>query len=251
MKYPAIYESEDGSAYLHASKLLFSHLVNGNSYEWRNIDCADEHEKDKNITTEYLANTYGEVKSKAHAEFIVKLAEVNGIEVVTWPEKITHFNFQDTYGTMKLNLLGSEFCKLKLKKITIPLPPESNANTPEEDFEMQQIEKNNGDNLIFGDADKCKEWPCVGDEVCWSNGCYKGIVKARHWNDLWVMESDGEFSTLYIDDVSKPKTPEEELVDEIESIFRSFSANPDCLIGRHKELAVKFVNDFNITKKPQ
>ena len=59
------------------------------------------------------------------------------------------------------------------------------------------------------------EWPKVGDEVCWSNGCYKGFVKARHWNDLWVMESCGEFSTLYIDDVSKPKTPEDLLSEEL------------------------------------
>ena len=61
------------------------------------------------------------------------------------------------------------------------------------------------------------EWPQVGDEVCWSNGCYNGVVKARHWNDLWVMESDGEFSTLYIDDVSKPKTPEDLLIEELQT----------------------------------
>ena len=131
--------------------------------------------------------------------------------------------------------------------------------------------KNAGDNLILGceqDFKKARavasylrkdmgcsdellakgdEWPKIGDDVCWSNGCYKGVVKARHWNDLWVMESCGEFSTLYVDDVSKPKTPEEELREWMQERIGNGIANGfDC-----EQITHDLLHHLNITKKPQ
>lgn len=198
----------------------------------------------KNITTEYLANTYGEVKSKEHAEFIVKLCKNAGIDVFPQLFCANHFIIKGKLSFHNCERITSS----ELKLITIPLPPESNPNTPEEDFEMQQIEKNNGDNLIFSGDNKCKEWPCVNDEVLTSDG--NGVVKLlADSKGYYVVSVDGEYYQYLIDELSKPKTPEEEeLIDKIESVFRTFSAN-DYLRGRQRELAIKFIDDFNI--KPQ
>ena len=210
-----------------------------------------------------------------------------------------------------------------------------NTNTPEEDFEMRQVAKNNGDNLMFGDADKyegqvpesdynellkrfdhmcdlhgqlstitqllmhdgvdvekllnigtsgynmpyskdymdwrkhtitaltkvinvgegkCKEWPCVGDKVEFPSGEGVVIVSKQDEQGIVIVESlDDELGNVYkrvsLKAIKKPKTPEEEeLIDKIESVFRTFSAN-DYLRGRQRELAIKFIDDFNI--KPQ
>ena len=72
-------------------------------------------------------------------------------------------------------------------------------------------------------------------------------MKARHWNDLWVMESCGEFSTLYIDDVSKPKTPEEELREWMqERIGDGIANNFDC-----EQITHDLLHHLDIKKKPQ
>ena len=166
----------------------------------------------KNITHEYLANTYGEVKSPEHAEFIIELAELHGFELARQSKHLGNFFSFDVKGFCFLDaeLIASQHCK----KITIPLPPKAPETlSPDEETELKSRAMASELNSQSNDD----EWPQVGDEVCWSNGCYNGVVKARHWNDLWVMESDGEFSTLYIDDVSKPKTPEDLLIEELQT----------------------------------
>lgn len=159
----------------------------------------------KNITAEYLANTYGEVKSKEHAEFIVKLAEVNGIEVKgkyrTSSAKV--FSFRVHLGAPRLILLSSKdslYNTVSRKQITIPLPPdcESVDETPFEVISNGTIYKlseggfyaltGNGkagviyesaslDNLMKAEDFRVlsfvtdntekedSEWPKVGDEV--------------------------------------------------------------------------------------
>ena len=188
----------------------------------------------KNITHEYLDNTYGEVVSPEHAEFIVELAELHGIKrAFTSPMKtINAFAFKG--GNLYLyGLVLDELTQLPTRKITIPLPPKA-------------------------DKQESSEWPQVGDEVFWSNGCYSGVVKARHWNDLWVMESCGEFSTLYIDDVKKPKTPEEKLRDDIQSIIFKRHAEmvtsihvKNSLIAMSNSATEILLDEFEIKRKPQ
>ena len=73
-----------------------------------------------NTTRAYLANTYGEVKSENHADFIFKLAEVNGFGVTIYNESRNHFAFVD--GVL-LFLVKPIYDKDKRKPITIPLPP--------------------------------------------------------------------------------------------------------------------------------
>lgn len=125
-----------------------------------------------------------------------------------------------------------------------------NTNTPEEDFEMQQMAKNNGDNLIFGDADKCEEWPCVGDEVETSDG--NGVVKLLpDSKGYYVVSVDGEYYQYLIDELSKPKTPEEELRDEIIRVIHDDVYNGMYGKESFAVFADALMSKFEITKKPQ
>jgi len=76
-----------------------------------------------NVTREFLDSTYGVVESKEHAEFIIELAKVNGIEVIKWPSDQKVFTFRETYGELTLNMVDSSYVENGLKKITIPMPP--------------------------------------------------------------------------------------------------------------------------------
>ena len=76
-------------------------------------------------TKEELQNTYGEVQSLEHAEYIAELCESNGIELFNfYVEGITHFAINRgeiifTYG--KPAISGHD------KEITIPLPPKESV----------------------------------------------------------------------------------------------------------------------------
>ena len=267
--YPAIYESTSGELYLYLDTANYHFFA---SARWRKADGIDvlDHANDKNITHEYLQNTYGEVLSPGHAEFIIELAVNAGFEVADDDyekgmviEKYCKGGELAFFYTWE-NSIGQAFiafskrkdaaCNDGEKQITIPLPPKAETKKWTPDFyELGELPKHFdcvcnkcGGKCCTGQCDKqeLSEWPQVGDKVCWSNGCYSGVVKARHWNDLWVMESDGEFSTLYIDDVSKPKTPEDELREDLVILACSNS------IDYQNKIDV-FLNKYDIKKKPQ
>lgn len=152
------------------------------------------------ITREYLANTYGKVESKGHAEFIVKLAESAGIAI---PFIQDGFNAYFNFFANSLYFWGDKFkagssCE---KLITIPLPPKE----PES-----------------------KDWPQVGDDVLYDgkSGRFKSIkgtvskVIAKYSFDgtdyiTINHESEGIFAMVFGSWIKKPKTPEEELRDEL------------------------------------
>ena len=208
----------------------------------------------KNITTEYLANTYGKVESKEHAEFIVELCKVNGIDFLDdYEGGVMWFNCK--CGLLDFYIDKNTASNDGEKLITIPLPPKQiQTATSEEEFEMQQIMKNNGDNLVLGCEDsKREEWPCVGDKfihkgelvTCISKGVmskgdevitFEGADKLSHgscWNiDAWV---------------KKPKTPEEELREWLqERIGYGIASGFDC-----DAIAHDLLHHLKITKKPQ
>ena len=75
----------------------------------------------KNITREYLTDTYGKCESKEHADFICKLARVHGIPYTNdYGEYHQWFNFGhgclDFYGDILASSDGERL-------ITLPLPP--------------------------------------------------------------------------------------------------------------------------------
>lgn len=142
----------------------------------------------KNITAEYLADTYGKVESKEHAEFIKLLAGNEGIKCnyMVVSDDIKYFYFSG--GVLFFTFSSIDDDRFKL--ITIPLPPK------EKPMESQ------------------KEWPQVGDEAL-TNSLEKVEVLALDNGVAWVKHLAGDSSFGYLSVkakyLSKPPTPEEEL----------------------------------------
>ena len=251
MKYPAILKNGPSSVHRHQVVIAYSDnlalhiegLFKGKlakHYDTRNT---------VNITQEYLANTYGEVLSPEHAEFIIELAELHGFKFIGSKSDITTaksfmiYNKEIDVYPVNFSSLSNVGCR---KKIKIPLPPKSNTNTPEEDFEMQQIQKNNGDNLMFGGADKCKEWPCVGDKVQTSFG--KGVIKLLpDIKGCYVILIDGVYFQLKLDEIKKPLTPEKELRDELINVMD----NSTTAFVYAEHMAKYLIEKYPEIKKPQ
>ena len=253
--YPAIYRAVHNNEYLYAD--------NDNYYSceretWNKSGNCDDHENDINITREYLANTYGKVESKEHAEFIIELAEANDLPLV-WGDPdspVKSFKFRGD----KLRLFELETNELSdingAKLITIPLPPKQiQTATSEEEFEMQQIMKNNGDNLVLGCEDsKREEWPQIGDEVIIFNqhnelrGELLALTKeyaiiSQHYGEQHLHLSGCKFK--------KPKTPEEELRDELDECISDFQCQyHEREDIEYERLAGYILSKYNITKKP-
>lgn len=224
-----------------------------------------------NITHEYLQNTYGEVVSPEHAEFIIELAKANNIEVCKSFRSGLFFNFYMRKDIDKLVLFFFHEDKAKEegeKQITIPLPPKQiQTATPEEEFEMTQIMKNAGDNLVLGCEDsKCDKWPKIGDEVLIyskfrrlaeiKGKAVKVIGKCNHSDGSTIItvehSSLGVFAVAEGSWIKKPKTPEEELRDDIIDLTLSHMENKSHPIEANAYyLFSDLIDKYNITKKPQ
>lgn len=163
--------------------------------EWKTL-C--DHTIDKygtNITREYLANTYGKVESKEHAEFVAGLAVNIGIPFTTgmneshpcwfaFDEELYFFNSKEYAGDSGR------------KQITIPMPP-------------KEVEVDD-------------EWPSVNDEIQ-----FKPNPSVEMWVDATIQYQGDKFTILKSNtgreyskrnsklQMRKPKTPEEELRDEL------------------------------------
>jgi hypothetical protein len=150
MKFPYIGKSLKTNAVILFYGQAKGAVIEASSSALRGVydgNCINE-EVFKNITREYLANTYGKIESKEHAEFIAKLAKANGIRVCNTWYKDAFFCFFTDCDNLNVLLFSLESTARDSgeKLITIPLPPKTLAPTatPEEEFEMQQTEKNNG-----------------------------------------------------------------------------------------------------------
>lgn len=210
-----------------------------------------------NITHEYLQNTYGEVVSPEHAEFIVELGKNVKAEIGTEYRKGSFFNFYTgPNGELHLNFFDRHLAIDSGEKlITIPLPPKQiQTAATEEEFEMEHIMKNAGDNLVLGCEDsKCDEWPCVGGEVTLvSMGMtmYNKPVRLTYIGDgvgCYVDLTNGmEYTYAKRETVfKKPKTPEEELRDDIRGIIA------ESILGNktNGEITKILIDKYNI--KPQ
>lgn len=203
----------------------------------------------KNITREYLSNTWGVVESKEHAEFIIELCKGHGIEIFNlFDDGITHFFIAKgevifTYGAPTTSAHD--------KQITIPLPPKAKSkfsglrsifNPNDICVKLSAPElPEAGHNLVFA-ASECKEWPCVNDRVTWGDLTHKGVVKSISDGFAWIKRDSGEYETVYISSLKKPKTSEEALRDDLEYAIHHFEG--DKVAGR-KWLMSK----YNITPK--
>ena len=196
----------------------------------------------KNITTEYLANTYGKVKSKDHAEFIAELAKAHGIEVKErWVEGDFFCFHRDICKKPILGFYDEEAaCDEGEKLIIIPMPPKEVEEIPEHNVLQDRKIECNSD-----------EWPKIGDDfihkdelvTCISKGfmsngdevitfeCADKLSHGSCWNiDAWV---------------KKPKTPEEELRDDIVQLIDDADGLSSYV------LTLALMDKYDIKKKPQ
>jgi len=290
--YPAIYKSVHNEEYLYADN------DNYYSYEretWNKSGNCDDHENDINITQEYLTNTYGKVKSKEHAEFIFELAKLHGFDVVGSTNNAKSFEFSGDSALVLYEIPTDIFANNEESRlITIPLPPKQiQTATSEEEFEMQQIMKNNGDNLVLGCEDSInklcdqaaeqilkkkpaftvrensegEEWPCVDDEVIVRIDVHQWDVKYGHNVDgmngvvrsifkdddvtVYAVSVDGVCYCFVRGLLQKPKTPEEELRDEIELIIKESIDEDYSPSANAEHITSEILSKYNITKKPQ
>lgn len=197
------------------------------------------------ITRKYLKNTYGKVESKEHAEFISKLCCTSGIETSdVWTSSNEHFTI-DRDGLYFWDLKDSAE-QYSGKLITIPLPPKE-----PESKEWPQV----GDDVLF----KCSETPkshedCNLDEHCivdtWFNGdelVVVAIVTGFDGSLLPVVQNKRtkEVSAILKKLIKKPKTPEQELRDELIDDLSTMQRESN---GYTAEM---LLSKYNITKKPQ
>lgn len=243
-KYPYIgyWEEAESMVLFAANREGFQiEALKNYSYEW------SEHEY-KNITREYLANTYGEVKSTEHAGFIIEMCNANEVEVNECASYLTRYFA--VYGN-ELLFFRNETSASKFggKQTTIPLPPKA-------------------------DKQDSREWPQVGDEVLICNidpdsrvidfNNEKVEVIAKTKNDRGMVltlshPSQGIGAIMLISKhVKKPKTPEEELRDDIESIIfkkhaelATSSHEVDLIIEMAKNSAEILLDEFEVKRKPQ
>ena len=214
MKYPYIGEAKNGNVILLFTEkegvVLDAHqTIVGTSGGWNE-------DKFKNITAEYLANTYGEVKSKEHAHFILELGEGAGYELVgsVSPNRAGVFVFDGENKTLFFMLGGGSLRGGSvLKQITIPLPPE---------------------------CESVDEWPVVGSSVEWGH-TGKGEVKSLSDGFAWVKLDNKDYTTVYVSSLRKPKTPEQELRDDLHTHFEKYTFVDQAI----NELTIK----YSITKK--
>tara|TARA_R110002124_G_C8974544_1_gene515780 strand:- start:31596 stop:32288 length:693 start_codon:yes stop_codon:yes gene_type:complete len=199
---------------------------------------SNRHEsKYTNITLEYLQNTYGEVVSPEHAEFIIELCLENLINFAVNNARRKYFAING--GKLYFFCLEIDASNIGSKKITIPLPPKEPL-------------KNAGDNLILGCEDsKCDEWPKVGSIVTWGNKSVKGEVKALSDGLAWIKNEYGNYCSEYVSSLQKPKTPEEELRDDIMQTIHDDVYNRAYEKQSLEVFANALMSKYNITKKPQ
>lgn len=202
------------------------------------------------ITREYLANTYGKVESKEHAEFISKLAMSAGFGFPFNKVKSNGY-FSVSGGNVYFWGSESEATSWNEKLITIPLPPKKETKKEPENKDWPQV----GDDALF----ECSENPkshedCNLDEHCivdtWFNGdelVVVAIVTGFDGSLLPVVQNKRtkEVSAILKKLIKKPKTPEQELRDELINDLSTMQRESN---GYTAEM---LLSKYNITKKPQ
>jgi len=228
------------------------------SFEYSNCINEDSFE---NITSEYLSNTYGKIESKEHARLIAKLAEGAGIKfagVDVSAENIKSFIFYSDGTFCFYKKDADELVHVREREqVTIPLPPKEfigasiNSSEPvAKTFETLGYTSEGG--VYFKSKIKEREWPVVGDKVLTASE-QKGQVIAIDSEEAWIKYENTSigkgYASVSIATLSKPKTPEEELRDDIAVYLcdkYNFITGAEAL-----EITDTLISKYNITKKPQ
>lgn len=205
-------------------------LIDGETYEIGNYNERFSMPAFIDITPEYLQNTYGEVQSPEHAEFIIELAKNAEFKVVDVgnEKKFFYFNSSEILFT-KLKRFIPEVDKRK--QITIPLPPKA-------------------------DKQELSEWsPEIGDEVEFPTGSGVLVVSKPDEQGVVIVESANEdlgsvYKRVSLKAIKKPKSPEEELRDDIVWLTIKHMENKSYPIEANAcYLFSDLMGKYNITKK--
>lgn len=123
MTYPYIGKTQAGSIVIFHKESTGRIIKHVGSLPRGRVDNDWEEFQFTNITAEYLANTCGEVKSKEHAHFIVRLGEGVGYELCSSvsPNDAGQFIFDAEHKRLYFTVDNVKF--VGMKQITIPLPP--------------------------------------------------------------------------------------------------------------------------------
>lgn len=208
-----------------------------------------------NITTEYLANTYGEVKSKEHAEFIVKLSGGDSSSIGnSWSQSLKCFVI-DSDGKVSFGSRVYYQEKVGKREITIPLPPERDVNLSGDGVtdDTEAVASMLGMNV------RGCEWPKVGDDVLFQpNPSQPEKIKAiiKYVGDKFTIlqnKSGREFSRrnakLLIE---KIKTPEQEFYTDMERIINTAMKATSKGVEFHiPSFLDEALCKYEIKKKPQ
>ena len=264
--YPAFYKAVDGKEYLYLDKNNYFSFERG---IWGKSDSCDNHEKDTNITREYLADNAIKIESQEHLDFLYEIAGVHKLNI--GPVECRIFDSNYPYF---VNIRNDVFhvsenqAKLEGKTlITIPLPPKEH-----EEDSMKQLERKlsaamstlehlgytyHGGELWkppIAEAIKepePKEWPQVGDEVVWGVGGVVGEVVFIHGLDALIKTENNKF-LIPVLKLSKPQSAlEEELSKELEKMVydgmdNSYDLNHNCYY-----LVSGLMKKYDIKKKPE
>lgn len=65
-----------------------------------------------------------------------------------------------------------------------------------------------------------EEWPKIGDTVAWGNESVKGEIKSIDNDMAWIKNEYGNYVTILIKSLAKPKTPEQLLREDIEKTLK-------------------------------
>ena len=118
--------------------------------------------------------------------------------------------------------------------------------------QKSSIDEAEADGMKMIERAKNNEWPKVGSRVTWGTKAVNGEVKAiDNDNDFaWVKNDYGNYVTVYVGHLVKPKTPEQELRDEISDLaFNQFNDDSYDLTHNSYYLAEQLISKYNIKKK--
>lgn len=227
----------------------------------------------KNITREYLQNTYGEVLSPEHAEFIIELASQAGFFIACGYSSSIKFFCTNNESLVFCRV--EQNAKRERKQITIPLPPKADSKKWTPDFyelgeppkQFDCVCNKCGGKCCIGQCDKqeSSEWTQVGDEVTLVSmgmAMYNKPVKLTYIGDgvgCYIdLTNSMEYTYAKRETVfKKQKTQEEELRDDIESIIFKRHAEmvtsihvKNSLIAMSSSATEILLDEFEIKRKP-
>lgn len=182
---------------------------------------------------EDLMNTWGEVESKEHAEFIVEVADSAGLGVIIEiGAEINELKFFSVTDRGCLYMWTSRVgISVTRKQITIPLPPKNKAEKPDFPKPPKHFDcvcNKCGGKCCIGN---CDEWPQVGDRVRWDKNDYSGTVKAVSEGKAWCKLDSGLYHTIGFDRLKKPKSKQDLLIEELHQKLLANNCSDEYLLA--------------------